>query len=86
MGAQMEPGPCHGECEDQAQPSSPSAPDKGHETKTCRYGSMPGGKRCVGMASDNPTSILAWTEPPLLHRHLRSGPADDRPQSRACDA
>lgn len=66
MSAQMESCPSHGHCEGQTQPSSPSAPKKGHETQPGGYGGVPGGKRSVGMASDDPTTILAWTEPTLL--------------------
>ncbi len=86
MGSQVESSPSHGECEDQPQPASPSAPNKCHETQSCGYGSMPGGERSVGMASDDPTSVLSWTEPTLLHQYLRSGPPNDRPQSRARNA
>ena len=44
MGTQMESGPSHGDCEGQTQPSSPSPHNKGHETQSCGYGSMAGGK------------------------------------------
>jgi hypothetical protein len=85
MSTQMESSPSHSHCKCQAQPSSPRSPNKGHETQPRGNGSMPGWKRSVGMASDDPTAILSWTEPTLLHRHLRSSPADERPQSRPHD-
>lgn len=83
---QVETGPGDRQSEHQA-PGSSSAPEEEcHETHPAGDGGMAGRKRAIGVATDHPTTVFPGTKPPLLHRHLRPGPADHRSENRSRQA